>query len=360
MNSRIVKLVLALMLVLILVPAVSAQDDLACMGLSADDCAILQAASANSANMTSFIVNFKFNMALTGLAMLAPGAGDISISADGAGPIAFDEAMAMSDNPYGALTMAMDANGSFSDGTSTDGGSASFVIVDGNFYLQDPTSGQWIGFNLQEVVESGILEQNGIPFSPEMLMGGGGAPSAADATAALSMLGLSESDVAGLSSIPGFITNARLADESMMEQTMYPFTTTLDFAPLFASAEFDKLMNSILQLAAADDPSVAQFGPMVTMLLQNSQLTISTGQWIGANDMFVHRFTFDINAVIDLSALAGAAGGASGGNAPSLPPINFDVHLEMDFNEINVPVNVVAPEGATIVPASSLMSDLGN
>lgn len=357
MKSRIVAMLLALTLVLMLVPAAYAQDDLSCMGLSADDCAILQAAAANSENMSSFNMDFKFNLSLTGLATLSPGASDITVTADGSGPLAVDKSKMTAEDPFAGLMMAMDANGSFTGGTESGGGSTSFVIVDGNFYLQDPTSGQWIGVNLMDLMNSGFLQQAGVPVSPEMLMGGmmGGDSSATDPMAALSALGLGDVDPAALVATPGFITNARLADDSIGGQTVYPFTTTLDFAPLFASPEFTKIMDSIMASAAQSDPSMAQVGPMIAMLLQQSQLTVSTGQWIGADDQFVHRFTFDINALIDLSAMMGGAGAGAGANSVQMPPINFALHIEVNFNDINAPVSVVAPEGATIVPASSFM-----
>lgn len=355
MKSRIVTLLLALVLVLMLVPAVSAQGDPSCLGLSADDCTILQTATANSENITSFNISYKFNFGLTGLSMLAPGTSDIVLTSDGGGPFAMDMAMMTPDNPFAGLQLAMDMNGSLNDGTSEQSGSFSFMIVDGNFYMQDPTSGQWAGVNLMELVNSGVLEQAGLPITPEMLMGGmaGAEAGSTDPMAALSMLGLGDMDPNSLMNIPGFITNARLADESMMGQTMYPFTTTIDMAPLFASPEFNQILSGVLETAGSSDPSMAQVGPMVAMLLQNSQLTISTGQWIGADDMFVHRFTLDINAVIDLSALMGGAGSTS--NTAQLPPINFNMSLDVSLNDINAPVSVVAPEGAEIIPASTFM-----
>lgn len=354
MKSRIVTLLLALVLVLMLVPAVSAQADPSCLGLSADDCTILQTATANSENITSFNLSYKFNLGLSGLSMLAPGTSDIVLTSDGGGPFAMDEAMMTAENPFAGLKLAMDMNGSLSDGTSEQSGSFSFVIVDGNFYMQDPTSGQWAGVNLMDLVTSGALEQAGLPITPEMLMGGmaGANAGSTDPMEALSMLGLGDMDPNSLMNIPGFITNARLADESMMGQTMYPFTTTIDMAPLFASPEFNQILNGILETAGSSDPSMAQVGPMVAMLLQNSQLTISTGQWIGADDMFVHRFTLDINAVIDLSALMGSG---SGSNTAQLPPINFNMSLDVSLSDINAPVTVVAPEGAEIIPASTFM-----
>lgn len=356
MKSRIVTLLLALVLVLMLVPAVSAQGDPSCLGLSADDCTILQNAAANSENINSFNMSYKFNLGLTGLALLAPGTNDITLTSDGSGPFGMDKAMMTPDNPFAGLQMAMDINGSMVDGTNDQSGTFSFVIVDGNFYMQNPDGKEWIGFNLMELMNSGALEAAGLPISPEMLTGAmsGAETGTTDPMAALSMLGLGDMDPNALMNIPGFITNARLADEDMMGQTMYPFTTTVDMAPLFASAEFNQILNSILETAGSSDPSMAQVGPMVAMLLQNSQLTITTAQWIGADDMFVHRLKLDIAAAIDLSALMGAAG-ASGADAPKMPPINFNMSLDVSINDINAPVTVVAPEGAQIIPASAFM-----
>jgi len=247
-------------------------------------------------------------------------------------------------------------NGSLSDGVNPDqSGTLSFVIVDGNFYMQNPEGVEWMGFNLQDLMESGALEAAGLPISPDMLAGAmaGGDAAAADPMAALSMLGLGDMDPNALMNIPGFITNSRMADESLMVQNMYPFNTMIDFAPLFASAEFNQMLNSILEMTASEDPSMAQVGPMVAMLLQGSQLTVSSTQWIGADDMFVHRLKVDINASIDLSALMGGTGTDT--SQVQMPPVNFTMSLDVSLSDINAPVNVVAPEGAEIIPASSFM-----
>ena len=78
--------------------------------------------------------------------------------------------------------------------------------------------------------------------------------------------------------------------------------------------------------------------------------TISTTQWIGADDMFVHQFVLDVNGELGLGMMMGD---------PEMPPLTLDMHLDVALSDINAPVSVVAPEGAEMIPAEQLEGLMG-
>lgn len=352
MKSRIWALLIVIILALGLVSVASAQDDMTCMGLSSDDCAILQAADANSANIKSFTTNFQFNLTVGGLESVQPGMGEVNIRADGSGPIVMDESKMTADDPTAGLGMAMTINGSTS-GTGEDAsGSISFVIADGNFYLQNPATGEWEGTALSGVMDE--LGSSGLPLSPDMLSGEA-ASAATDPTAMLSQLGLAEEDVMKIVQTPGFLVQERLADESMMGQNMYPFAFTIDFVPLFSSADFQQLLTTLSQ--SSSDPSMAQVGMMGQMLpMLVKEGSIKMTRWVGADDQFIHRFALDINANVDVSMLAGSTGDSS---AAPTGPITLKMSLVVDLTDINNTAAPAAPEGAKIVPVDEFGASLG-
>lgn len=347
MKSRLLAFLLVIILVLSLAPLASAQDTVMCFNLSADDCAILQAADAKSAEMTSFRIDYTFNLdanvsslAAMGLSEGA-GPGTIKITSSGGGPFMLDMAKLVED-PTQAIALAMDLVAAFSDGTTDESANVSFVIVDGVFYMKNPEGEEWVGFSLADA-----MAMSGLPIDPMSLMGSG---AGTDPTALLGAAGMGMGDMEALANIPGFINQERLADEAMMGQTMYPFRTTIDLAALFAAPEFQTMLNQAMSAAggASGDSSMAMMGAMIPMLLSNSTLTISTTQWIGADDLFTHRFTLDVNASVDLNALMSAAGGTS--DAPKLDPITVVLNLAVDLSEINSSFDISAPAGATMMP----------
>lgn len=319
MKARFLSILAVLALVLLLVPAASAQT--MCFNLSEYDCAILENAQANSNDLTSFKMFFTFDLSTSGLAAL--GASDVSVSAEGGGPIMVDPALMTGDNPYAGLAMALDLKGSVSDGTMSESGSISFVIADGNVYFNDGSG--WMGTSLAAAAGSA-----GMPLDPGMMM------DMMDSSMDPAMMGMLE----GLMNIPGFITAARLPNTDMMGQTMYPFAFTIDFIPFLNSAEFGAL------LAAQMGGDSAQMAQLIPMIIGQSTATLILTEWIGANDNFVHKLRIELNANIDTAGLMMMMGG--GGGTPA-SPILATMVLEVDLSDLNVPVSITAPEGAQMM-----------
>jgi hypothetical protein len=344
MKSRLLALLLIFIVVLGLVPAVSAQSttpDLTCLGLAEADCTLVKEASANATNIKSFEQSFTFSLKIGGLAAMQPGAKDVTVTASGSGPISIDPA-----NPTGSLEL----QGSVEGGDAPQSGTLSAVIADGNLYVKNP-KGEWVGAPLSVLGADLNQQLSSLPMNPSS------ASSAADPAAlskALQQLGLTEEDVTKLIQTPGFLTHEKLADVQVNGVNTSPFAYTIDFAPLFNSPDFDKVVNAIVTEASKTDPQAAQIS-MFLPLLKQSKAAIKVTQYVSPEDKFVHQFDLDINASVDLSMLMGASGASSSTPAS---PITIDLKFSVALDKINEPVSVTAPEGAKLATTSEEFNKL--
>jgi hypothetical protein len=357
MKTRFVSFLLVFVLLLALVPVVGAQGgtDLTCHQLSEADCAIVQTAMANSANMKSANIDFTMDFALGGLSTLGAmmggtsPMGDVTMNVTGSGPLE-EQLDAM---PPAALSM--DINASLNDGTTTQTGTVSLVVVDGVIYVQQE-GGQWEGATFEDVLKSLDPQTQGMLSG---LLGGDitqlpqgsltpGDLSSGNATALLEQLGLGP-DTLDIVNIPGFITQTRQPDED----GTYVFQTVIDSAPLFAAPEFQQLLNTLVSEASTQDPSAAQVAMLIPMLLGGASINVQETQRIGADDTFLHGVELNLTASLDLSALMGAAGGQTQGQM-QIPPITLSLNFRVDLSDINGSFSIVAPEGAVMVDPADL------
>ncbi|MEZ4668254.1 MAG: hypothetical protein R3E39_10095 [Anaerolineae bacterium] len=348
MKSRLFALFMLLIMIAVLVPAASAQTDVTCLGLNGDDCAIITAANENTAKIQSFTQAFTFDFSVSGAGAMTGGTDGVSLKANGSGPFVIDAAAA---DPSAMVSMAMDITGSADAGSDNQSGSISVRIVDGIIYVSDPKTGEWKGAKLADLLSS-VTDQMGA-----MTGGAGGASTSGTGGAA----GLASNPaVMGLASaamafdpvkIPGFLTQTREADADMMGQKMVAFNYTADIGALLTSPEFQKLMSQATTAATQADPQAAQMAMMVPMLATMATGNFNYTRWVGADDGFIHRIVFAGDINLDLSAMMGA----SGSSGAQMPPINMKLNLTVDLSEINNTAAPVAPEGATIVPASEIM-----
>ena len=359
MKNRILSLMIVFLLILSTAPLALAQgiDDMICVGLSEADCAILMEATAKSEEITSFYMDFAVDFTLGNLGAVAmmmgetEEVGDITLNVEGAGPFMTDMAVM----PPAKMELAINAE--MNDGTQTDGGSINLIMVDGVIYASEDGGATWEGvtfedaLNAMEPIDRAMLEGllggdlSELPegaLSPNDLAAG-------NPLAMLEEFGLSEEDIMALSRVECFVTQQRLADQEMMGQTMYVFETVIDLGPLFASPEFSNVMNAVMAAAAEEDPSAAEMGMMIPMLLSGLDLTITQTQYIGADDMFVHGLAMDMALAFDLSMLMG---GGQGGQ--EIPPIMMDAHFDVTLDQINSMFDIVAPEGAVMVDPNEM------
>jgi hypothetical protein len=359
MKSRFLSLLLVIAVMLALVPAVSAQggEDLTCLQLSEADCAILQTAMANSEAIQSFMMDFGFDVALTGLGTLGMMMGgdaamaDMAINVTGNGPLSYDmEAMP-------PLSTSLSITGNFDDGIAPEAGTIEMIMVDGIIYVREG-EGQWEGVTFEDAMNSmdpdtqamlgGLMggDLSALPagaLTPGELAGG-------DPTAMLEQLGIG-AEALNIMNIPGFITQSRVADTVVDGQTMYVFETVIDSGPLFASPDFQTILNGVLGSVSGESADAAEIAMLAPMLLSGLSVNVTLSQWIGADDMFVHGMSFDMVAGLDLAVLFGAAGGEG---EMQLPPITLTIGFDLNLSDINGTFDIVAPEGAKMIEPPSM------
>ncbi len=354
MKSRIFALLALVVLMAGIVPLAAAQEvpNLNCLDLSEADCAIVNAALENTANMQSFTQTFSFSQSLSGADMLMAGMGpaggsmDSATTAEGSGPIAIDLTQMAGDEPYKGVSMAFEVTGT----SGTDSGTVSFVIVDGIFYIQDE-DGAWKGVAISDLMQMDGMTVFGMNMSPEQMAG-----MASDPMSALTEVKAGDLDLASVLQIPGFLTQTRLADETVDGQNMAVFSFTADLATLFQTEAVKQALSEtiagLMSSGAASGQGGAmmqQMGAMFPVLLESTTGAVTLTRWIGVDDQFAHRLELDISAIIDLF------GGATSANVTPIPPIEFKLNLTVDMTDINATAAPTAPEGAVIVPASEFI-----
>ncbi len=339
MNARWLALGGVLALVLSMVLAAKAQGDpfLTCFNLPDEDCALLVAATENSADVRSFTLDFTADIAVSGL----PGdrdssPGRIAIHVTGGGPFTWLESAA-----FPPLATQIDAQGTITAAGQTDAIDAHLTIVNGILYVLDSDTGAWEGRPIAqllhdpavEAVLGGFLGEHGAPELPpdslslDQLLG-------VDLSAALEDPGL-----ASIGRTPGFIDHQRLPDVDMNGQTMHVFRLTVDSDPLLESPEFHRALNDLLRQASTEHPEIGT----IRMLLPGVTVRLTHRQYVGADDLIIHGRGLELFASLDLSLLTGA----SGGRLP--PPITLDTRLEIMIDSINEPFAIAPPEGGAII-----------
>jgi len=351
MKSRVLAILLVFVFVLGMISPASAQTMDPCLGLSASDCAILQASDSKDSDVQSLTLSFDFSLVLDNLAAAAALSGStdastpntITITASAKGsPIVMK---AGSSDPS-ALAMAMDVDYSVSGlGAESDqSGTFSYVIVDGIFYAKDPASGQWKGAALSDIAAQ--ASGAGLPFDPSSLLQGDTSQlnSMADPSAALAEAGLQPADVESLMNVKGFLGQQRLADAEMDGQKMAAFESTIDFVPLLTSQELQSILTKLS--SSSTDPNAAQVGQLgmlLPMLVKEGNVKLT--RWIGLDDQYVHRMNLDINAAVDLAAMMGASASSS---TQASKPITLKLTLDAQMSNYNATTAPVAPAGAVI------------
>ncbi len=373
MKLRIVSFLLVLALILSLAPIASAQGGAPCYNLPQADCNVLLAAQANTEeNLNSFQMQFMVDLNIGGLSTLSAMFGGASSASsasidnfvfhvEGQGPFAADPEASAAD-AMNAFAMALDMDASAVMGTDEQSGPLSFVIVDGVYYQIEPPMDLSemgitgvVGITLEQLITL-AMEQAGMSGLP----GGAMTPDNTTGVTPDAMLeqfaaneGLMQAlqNMPAAEDIPGFISLERLADEDVLGQTMSPFSLSVDFSTLFASQEFQTVLQQAISGAAESDPSAGQMGMMIPMLLSGVTLTADVTQWVGS-DQFIHKLGADINGSLDLAALMPPSSQSQ--NAPQIPPITFALHFEVTLDQLNGTFDIVAPEGATVLTDEQL------
>lgn len=319
-----VRAVIISILALVLVlsgAAVSAQDGPdACLGLSPEDCQLINTATMNTlASAQSFSQNWEINFSVTGV----PDSPPVSFNATGTGPVVLDM-NATGDSIPLSFQQDISVDISSPDGNQT--GTLVATLVDNIFYIE--MDGQAQGFDLMEAMnaaESGAFDGM-LPVNPAEVM--------EDPTAALgedvdmeAMMGLT-SELAALSEVPGFLTYTRDGNT---------FNFTADLVALISAPEFTEAMNAIGE--ASGDPQSAQMAAMLPMMFDTAVMTVQ--QRVDEANMIVNGLTVTLDATVDPMMITGEQDGE---------PVVITFMFNVDMSDINNEFSIAAPANATLVP----------
>ena len=332
MKNRILALLAVLALMLALVPAASAQDDAGCFGLSAEDCEVIDTASANSLGVTGFVQDFSVDFSLTGLAMLAPMLGpdipvngDITLNVTGSGPLYIAP-----DSPDG-IVFDVDMDVELVNGTETTTTTVGLTLIDGMFYID-------LGGEVVGIPQEAATEQAGVE------LGGNGATTLAELAEIDPMsMGIAGASTGLPPSWTNLITYERAGDD---------FTFFVDVSGILATDEIAMVLPMVLgsidtaSLGLGDLGDLGDPAALLPIINEALIMDMTVNQRVNSDLNAVAGLTFDTNIEFDLGVAAGSPG--------TFPPIIIELTFNVDLSDVNGTYEVVAPEGAEIIDAEDL------
>jgi hypothetical protein len=317
-----VRLFLIIAILLSAVMVAGAQDG--CYDLSSDDCAVMLEATANGETIESFTFDMVMNATISGV----PESADVVFNMTGNGPIVFAAGLAELANLTDAsqltafpIELALAGNVSGSDGIEAMDDSFQFMIVDNIVYFYDNASGMWMGLDLMEALSMGTASADSLVDPDEI----------ADSLDADAM--------AGLANIDGFISTERVGND---------FVMTVDFSQLFTAPEFSEGLES-LSGSSEDMESIAMLGMFAPMLVEEAKMVITQ-----TLDPAANLFTgigINIDMTLNLGMLAGES---------DMAPIVISMDFDGTLTGINEAYDLVAPEGAEMIPLDAALSGVGS
>jgi hypothetical protein len=307
-KTRLFTLMLVVLLTLVVGQAVFAQGD-GCFDLPADDCALVTAATENMADVESFSYDLTLDVSVSGLVMLqalglqVPDSMAFTLVSNGVidstaeeGEIFFDLSMVVGEETVqrAATLMVVDE--------------MVYFVIDGKAYSVEPSEDDMadLPVDIEAMDMASITETLDVGELTGMLAGYGLDPNA-------------------------FVSYVRLDDAEMMGQTMYAFERSLDLGAMLNSPE----VLAMIGMFAGDDPTMSA---MLEPVMAGIASEISTLEYVGADDGYLHKVGANFSLVMDLSALLGP-----------MDPIGLDLMVEADMGDINAAPAIVAPEGATML-----------
>lgn len=278
-------------------------DDPACGGLGVDDCQMVKDAAAMMDGVTAFTAPY-YSI-------------DLDLQIDDETVTFYAEGslvLVETDGDTPNMHLVVDsASISTPDGGSS--GVIEIIMLDGMVYIK--TNDQWYGGEAD--VEAGM--DNLDELGPLGALGGMGDMSALD-------------DMGGL--LDGIAEITRSDDEDMNGQSMAVFTNRINIGQLIValltSPAFQDILGSAMGSALGGDAADADapglfdqlrpedlqlFAPMIQMFLGDTSL--STAQWIGLDDGYIHKVTVDLVVDLDLGSI----------------PIPLDVEVQVIYVTVN-------------------------
>lgn len=330
MKFRSTLLTLLALFTLLVSGVVNAQDDMTmdpCFGLDADDCAVINEASANGiGDAESFTIDFTIDFEGTDIdsifGLIGSFSGDPSAAEEAPSSVTFtlDSTIdvAMADSVSGIYLAGDFTITSSLDDDAADEQNIQVLIVDDVLYMSD--GDEWMSVNLLEILadEDFSAQVGDITES----LGGG--------DEAMSDLGVDPNSLGSLLSVinlPGFLNYERAGDD---------FVFNIDFAVLqqLLEEENEDLLNELVTAGAEIDPTLAFFIPAIPTLISSGNITVT--QSVDTSTNTLNNIAFGSNLDLALGALTGSAG-----------VTNLDLLVNIGLGNLDGVSQQSAPEGAT-------------
>ncbi len=299
-----------------------------CNGLADADCQLMLAGEASLTGVTSFAVpsyslDFNFNDGSQTTTLTASGSGEFSLPVNG-------------DVTSMVIHLLIDQV-SMSDASGPQAISGLEIII-ANSMAYIKYNDEWYGEAMTESDLQSFADMGNV-VDLSQLSGG--------------------ADTGGLGlDLTGVVTTTRGADEDMMGQSMAVFTSNLDIANLITALLSSPMIGQLLGSAMGDTTGtqmtpadMQMLGAMIAPMLGNTSL--SCGQWVGVDDMQLHKVALDVVFSLDVSMFS-----------PDTPPMNGELHAAVELGNLNEAVSVTPPEsykpGSELdLSTNSLLGSLG-
>ena len=367
------KLLVVLMLMMIIpMSGVFAQDDVVCTGLADEDCAILIASS--EAMQTVETVAFELGLDMNIAPDEESGEAPIAISLTGNGEAAIDLAMmeqladmadlapedVMADIGAVLTPLLEGFDAKLSVTLSGDGiddlpaSSAEVFLIDGVLYIDlsslfGSDEPFWMGLPLADLMSAATAELDMEEMEGAM----------PDMSAFMELSEMMSEE---------YITITRLPDTETDMGAAAAFLTEIDYAGMFSNPDFRDAFLSLVQqqiqqqLEATGDalPEGVDMDAMMDALVNAlaDSIVLTMTQWVDLDTNFIVRgeINFDMNlsrdALISVIETIDMEGDAETDNVFG---IDMTMNASLAMSGFNEPVDIVAPEGAQVITPEMLL-----
>lgn len=343
--------------------AISRAQGTACLpGLQAADCDLLTAATKGS--ITSTTMDYVLSVNVTGLEGVKSGSTtlhDIALNVAGNGPLSIDKskmpAKISGSDPksltdlFGALTLGNAIKVDLKNGSDVQSRSFEFRIVGGKLYYMADNADMYPDSQKSLVGKWLVADPSQMQSNPGFSSAMGNVAMGSSMANPASMA-QAQAMIQQFLAVPGFITAARA--DANNEAT---FTVNVDIATLLKSPQFKPILTSIAASMGGasgtkmDENQLNAMLGMVTPYFEGLKITVT--DVVGTQDKLVHGFGLHIALSLtaeQLQTLGAMGGGSSGGDMPTFTnPLTADINFSIKLANLNQPVTLAAPEGATPV-----------
>ena len=292
-----------IILVLLIVGLVSAQELDPCLGLSSDDCDTISQASANGlGGAESFTIDFELNFEAVDLP-LGEDSSDMDFSMEGSIDVVPGDGDLVPYNFHSEFEVSL------IQGRSDSTTGVELMLFDDMLYFTASGTRQWMHVDLVEFFSDKDIAEQFTDLGEQMSEAGS------------QLSGLNAADLEPLMQVlalPGFLNMERDGDD---------FVFTMDLTALQAlnEDENEELMDMFIEGLSASDPTVAFILPRILEEMETG--TISLTQSVNTDLNIVQGYQFSFEFVGPLEGLA---------SNPPTTEITFELNFEFDnFDDVN-------------------------